>query len=300
MLQLELRVMELRQLEYLVAVAEEANFTRAAARVHISQSGVSAQIRRLEEDLGAALFDRSGRTARLTSAGEAAVSHARAVLASVRALRTSVDAVTEVVRGRLVVGMVSGCTITPLFDALGAFHRAHPGVDVALVEDTSDVLLDGVRSGAHDLALVGTAGDPPDGFEVLPIIREPIVAAVAPGHPLHGRARASIAEVCGHPLVGLPVGTGIRTVLDRSAAAAGARADVVLEASAPDAVLDLAARGFGIAVLSGSMLADQDRLHAVAVDGLTGDAVLALAWTSPSPACRALLRHCRAAFGLAG
>ena len=88
--------MELRQLEYFVAVAEEANFTRAAERVHISQSGVSAQIRQLEHDLGATLIDRSGRSATLTAAGAAALPHARAALGSVQALRHAVDEVTGV------------------------------------------------------------------------------------------------------------------------------------------------------------------------------------------------------------
>src|SRR4051794_39682532 len=122
--------MELRQLEYLVAVAEEANFTRAAERVHISQSGVSAQIRQLEKDLGATLFDRSGRTATLTGAGDAAVVHARAVLSSADALRRAVDDVTGVVRGRITLGMVTGSQIAPLFDALASFHDEHPGVEI--------------------------------------------------------------------------------------------------------------------------------------------------------------------------
>src|SRR4029079_4046340 len=100
--------MELRQLEYFVAVAEETNSTKAARRVHISQSGVSAQIRQLERDLGAELFDRSERTATLTVAGAAALEHARATLASAEAVRVAVDDVNGLVRGRLVVGMVTG------------------------------------------------------------------------------------------------------------------------------------------------------------------------------------------------
>src|ERR1022692_1262994 len=116
--------MELRQLEYFIAVAEEANFTRAAARVHISQSGISAQIRQLERDLGVMLFDRSGRCASLTTAGRAALEHARNALASVDAVRQAVDEVNGLIRGRLVVGMVTACTVTPLFDALAAFHLA--------------------------------------------------------------------------------------------------------------------------------------------------------------------------------
>src|SRR6202158_5067951 len=120
--------MELRQLEYFIAVAEEANFTRAAERVHISQSGISAQIRQLERDLGADLIDRSGRTATLTPAGAAAVEHDRAPLASANAVRQAVGEVTGLIRGRLEIGMVTGCTITPLFDALAAFSDAHPGI----------------------------------------------------------------------------------------------------------------------------------------------------------------------------
>src|SRR5450432_1442185 len=121
--------MELRQLEYFIAVAEEANFTRAAERVHISQSGVSAQVRQLERDLGATLIDRSGRTATLTAAGAAALEPARTALAA----------------------------------------------------DNSDRLIEGVRSGATDLALIGAAGSGPAGLEVLPIVSERLVAGVPDG-----------------------------------------------------------------------------------------------------------------------
>src|SRR3954449_11857480 len=113
--------MELRQLEYFLAVAEEANFTRAAQRVHISQSGVSAQVRALETELGAELIDRSGRVARLTEAGTAAVPYARSALDAAAALREGADAATGLSRGRLAVGMVTGCEVTPLFAAVAAF-----------------------------------------------------------------------------------------------------------------------------------------------------------------------------------
>ncbi|GAA3309129.1 hypothetical protein GCM10020295_72920 [Streptomyces cinereospinus] len=157
--------MELRQLEYLVAVAEEQNFTRAAERVHISQSGISAQIRQLERELGAELFDRSTRTVTLTVAGKAALEHARTALAAAGAVGQAVGEVTDLIRGRLTVGMVIGCTLTPLFDALAAFHKAHPGVQISLLEDSSDRLADGVRTGAVDLALIGAAtATPPTGW----------------------------------------------------------------------------------------------------------------------------------------
>ncbi|QTJ66473.1 LysR family transcriptional regulator [Rhodococcus sp. ZPP] len=289
--------MELRQLEYFVAVAEEANFTRAALRVHISQSGISAQIRQLEHDLGTTLIDRSTRTATLTAAGEAALVHAREALAAAAAVRNAVDAVNQLVRGRLVVGMVTACTVTGLFDALATFHDAHPGVEITLLEESSDQLVDRVRGGDIDLALVGTATAPPDGLEAFPIIRERLVAAVPPNHPLAGRTGVALTELCDHAIVCMPAGTGIRTVFDQACAASDIRPDIALQASAPDTVADLALRGLGVAILSESMAAAFDGLTALVLDDVEIPAVLALVWKSAaSPAVRELVRHTRRAF----
>ncbi|PJE94457.1 LysR family transcriptional regulator [Streptomyces carminius] len=294
--------MELRQLGYFVAVAEERNFTRAAERVHISQSGVSAQIRRLERELGAELFDRSARTVTLTAAGEAALGHARAALAAAEAVGRAVDEVVGLVRGRLTVGMVAGCTLTPLFDALAAFHRAHPGVELSLLEDNSDRLVAQVRDGALDLALVGAADAAPDGLEALTVVSERLVAAVPAGHPLAERRRVTLRDLVTHPIVCMPPGTGLRTVLDQACAAQHLRPAIALEAGAADAMADLAARGLGVAVLSDSMAAHyRDRLTARIIDDVETHALLALVWRSTrSPATRELLAHCRRTFAGAG
>ncbi|MFJ3667489.1 LysR family transcriptional regulator, partial [Streptomyces sp. NPDC090106] len=193
--------MELRQLEYFVAVAEEQNFTRAADRVHISQSGVSAQIRQLERELGAELFDRSARTVTLTVAGKAALEHARAALAAAGAVGQAVGEVTGLIRGRLTVGMVIGCTLTPLFDALAAFHQAHPGVEISLLEDSSDRLVEGVRTGAVDLALIGAAAATPEGLDALTIISERLAVAVPAGHPLAKQRRVTLRDLVAYPIV---------------------------------------------------------------------------------------------------
>ena len=292
--------MDLRQLEYFVAVAEEQNFTRAAERVHISQSGVSAQIRQLERELGAELFDRAARTTTLTVAGKAALEHARAALAAARALGQAVGEVTDLIRGRLTVGMVVGCTVTPLFDALAAFHRGHPGVEISLLEDNSDRLVDGVRAGTVDLALVGTATATPAGLDALTIISERLVVAVPTGHPLAEQRRIMLRDLLTHPIVCMPPGTGIRTVFDRACAAQGRQPVIALQASAPDAIADLASRGLAVAILSNSMAAHyRDRLVARVIEDVDTPALLALIWqTSRSPAVRELLAHCRRAFGV--
>jgi DNA-binding transcriptional LysR family regulator len=291
--------MELRQLEYFVAVAEDANFTRAAQRVHVSQSGVSAQIRQLERDLGAPLIDRSGRVATLTGAGAAALPHARAALAAAAAVRQAVDDVTGLLSGRIVVGMVTACTIAPLFDALGAFHLAHPGIEIALVEGNSDWLVEQVRTGAADMALIGAAGAPPEGLDALTIISEGLVAAVPVGHPLAGNKAATLTEVTRYPIVSLPPGTGVRAVFDQDCAAQGRRPDIAFQASAPGAVADLASRGLGVAILTETMAAGfSGQLTAVVIKDSVTPALLALVWAgAESPALRELLVQARQAFG---
>ena len=289
--------MELRQLEYFVAVAEEANFTRAAERVHISQSGVSAQVRALETELGAELFDRSARTARLTAAGAAALAHARQALAAAGALRQSVDDVSGLVRGHLTVGMITGCEVAPLFDALAAFHRAHPTIEIALQEDNSDRLIENVRSGSADIALVGVPAKPPDGLAAQVIVSEGLVALVPGDHPLADQASTTLAVLTTYPIVSLPLGTGIRSVFDQACAQAGLGREIALEATAPGAVADLAARGLGVAVLSASMAAGYRKLRAVAIVDVPIPVLLALVWRpQASPALRAMLPHCRRAF----
>ena len=298
--------MELRQLEYFVAVAEERSFTRAAARVHISQSGVSAQIKALERELGAELIARptgsGSRSVGLTAAGASALGHARAALAAAGALGHAVDEVSQVVRGSLTVGMVVGCAVLPLFEALARFHTAHDGVALLLAEDGSDRLIEQVRAGALDIALVGVAGQLPAGLAGLTLVSERLAAVVPAGHWLArgGRSSATLAEVAAHGLIALPPGTGIRTVLDRACAAQGLSPSIALEASAPEAVLALAALGLGVGVLSETTARTDDAaIHALPIDDVELPALLALVWSpSPSPAVLAFVADCGAAFGL--
>lgn len=293
--------MELRQLEYFVAVAEEANFTRAAERVHISQSGISAQIRQLEREMGAELIDRSTRVARLTVAGEAAFEHAKTALAAARATKEAVGEVTGVIRGRVRVGMVSGCTVSALFEALAAFSRDHPGVTLTVTEGISGDLVDAVRLGRLDLALVGVPVAPPVDLESLTVVSEDLVVLVPPGHRLAGRASVALSDLVEERLISMPQGTGIRGVLDLAFAKHGVPGAVAIEASAPPAVADLARRGLGVAVLSDSMATIAPDLRSIPLRGVDLPAILALTWSpTPSAAVQALVRHCDRSFSAIG
>ena len=295
--------MELRQLEYFVAVVEEANFTRAAERVHVSQSGVSAQIRQLEGELGQSLLDRSARTVRVTAAGAAILPFVRAALAGVAATRTTADELTGLIRGRVAVGMVTACTIVTLFDVLADFHGRYPGIEIALNEDSSDQLIDGVRNGRFDVALLGTAADLPAGIESQTVADERLVAAVPFSHPLSSERTISLASLAQYPLVTLPAGAGVRTAFDTACATAGVRVRVALEASAPDTVAGLSERGLGVAILSETMAsARRETLHAIVITDPPLRSRLELAWPATEvagPAARAFIESARVAFRVA-
>ncbi|MCI3929076.1 LysR family transcriptional regulator [Streptomyces sp. AN091965] len=179
--------MELRQLRYFLTVVEEANFTRAAARLHVAQPGVSAQVRQLERELGQRLLDRSGRTVTVTEAGAAVLPYARAALAAVEGMRQTADEFTGLLRGRVTIGVVSG-SATGVFgvaELLADFHDDHPHVEIALTEDTSERMLAALRAGELDIALVGpTADTPPQGILWDIVVDEPLAAVVAEGDPL--------------------------------------------------------------------------------------------------------------------
>ena len=167
-----------------------------------------------------------------------------------------------------------------------------------MIEANSDQLIARVRDGEIDVALVGVAGEPPEGLEAFPIVSEPIVAAVALDHPLAGKRHVALATACTYPIVTMPEGTGIRTVFDQACAANGVSAEVMLEATASATVADLASRGLGVAILSSSIAAGRsDILKSIALDDIPSLATLAFVWTrNESPALRELLRHLSASF----
>jgi DNA-binding transcriptional LysR family regulator len=136
----------------------------------------------------------------------------------------------------------------------------------------------------------------PQRLKGFPVISERLVAAVPAGHPLARRRRVVLADIATHPVICLPEGSGIRTVFDRGCAARGVRPDIALEASAPSAVADLAARGLGVAILSASMV-DEGALRGLEIADLDASTLLAIIWrNTDAPALRELVRSCRAAF----
>jgi DNA-binding transcriptional LysR family regulator len=229
----------------------------------------------------------------LTAAGEAVLPLARAALAAAAGVRIAVDEVAGLLRGRVAVGVVPSVSGW-LADALADFHAEHPGVEITLVEDTSDALLDGVRAGRLDLALAGVAGPAPNDLETATVADEDLVAAVNAGHRLAGRRAVTLRALREETLIALPRGTGGRTALERGFAAIGLVPRVALEAGDPRVLMDLARRGLGVAIVPASA---PDDLHVLAIRPRLRSR-LELVWrggAETSPAARELVVRTRRA-----
>jgi DNA-binding transcriptional LysR family regulator len=287
--------MELRQLEYFVAVAEEANFTRAARRAHVAQPAVSTQVARLEKELGQQLLDRSRREVRLTAAGEAVLPYARAALTAVHDARLAVEELGDLVRGSVAIGTVTAHNLD-MPALLAAFSGAHPAVEITLGTDDSDALIDGVQSGRLDLVIASVgSGEVPDGLSVEVTTDESIEAVVGKGDPWRNRSSVPVAALAERPLITLPVGTGIRRRLDEACAAAGVAVRIAFEASTPIELAELAERGLGVAIVPQSVSRTRAGVHAIAITPeLRGRLVLAWRASGPmSPAARVLVGMAR-------
>lgn len=245
--------MELRQLTHFVAVAEERHFTRAAHRLHIVQSGLSASIRGLERELGTRLFTRSTRQVALTEAGRVLLTEARRVLAAADAARDAVVAVQGLLRGRLRVGIMQSMRGLPLAPALADLHAAHPGVELELRQAASAELAARVRDAALDLAFVALPSAP-DGVVLTRLMDVPMVVACPAGHRLADRAGpVTLAELSGDDFVDMPAGWGARILVDAAFTTAGLARRIPFEVGDVGALLDLVAQRLGVAIVPGHL-----------------------------------------------
>ncbi|OHV31566.1 MULTISPECIES: LysR family transcriptional regulator [Pseudofrankia] len=250
--------MEPRRLEHFLAVAEEGGFTRAAARLHMVQSGVSASIRSLERELGVDLFERTTQHVELTEAGRALVPEARRVLGAVRQARQVVTEVREGARGTFSLGILHSLTPGSVLAALAAFRAEHPYVQVQLATPdpaaaTSHAAM--VRAGELDLAVLITTGPVRD-LRLHALHTGTVALACAVDHPLaaSGRAALTLEEAAGLDLIEFPTGWGVRAAVDKAFAAAGlAERGTQVELSDLATVVDLVRYRIGCAFVPASL-----------------------------------------------
>jgi DNA-binding transcriptional LysR family regulator len=243
--------MDLRQLEFFSAVAGELNFTRAADRLTIAQSAVSAGVRSLESELGVELFDRSRRQIRLTSTGELLLPKVREALDAVNEVRDVAQLSTQAITGSIVIGLMTSVTLVNVPRLLGLYRTAHPGVGVRLraARRGSADLVDELATGELDLAFLALSGAVPSTLSAVPLASSPMVLVVPTGHPL-GRSRSvALADLAAEEFVDLPPGYASRQIVDDAFAAAGIERRVMIEVSDIGTAAEYVTNGLGVALL---------------------------------------------------
>ncbi|MFF5499547.1 LysR family transcriptional regulator [Streptomyces aquilus] len=240
--------MEMRQLRHFMAVVTEGSFTAAARAELIVQSALSTSIRNLERELGADLFDRTGRRVVLTEAGRALLPRARALLAGADAARDAVAAVAGLTAGRVAIGTIQTLTCVDLPAELAAFHRDLPGVQVSVRDATVSELTEALRAGELDLAyLAPDARALPEGLTAYATWHEELVLITAPGHPLAEAGRTLIKDLAEEPFVDFRAGTGLETAVRRLAAHCGLERRITCDVTQAGLLVELVRAGIGVA-----------------------------------------------------
>lgn len=245
--------MELRQLQYALQIATEKNFSRAAEKLHIAQPSLSQQLSKLEKELGVLLFQRNTSSVELTHAGASFVSKARDILDAVELLKQEMSDISQLRKGKVIVGSmpITGSHLLP--HVLPAFRENYPDIEITLLEDSSMNLEKLTASGKSDLSLLSLPLQEPS-LSFIEIGEERIDLAVPKDHPLALRDPASsppikLEELADESFVVLKKGQGFRKLTFDLCQAAGFEPKVVFESNNMETVQSLVATGMGITLV---------------------------------------------------
>jgi len=239
---------DLVDLRLFVAIAEERNLTRGAARACLAPSSASHRLRRLEEALSTPLFERQARGLELTRAGEALLRNARQVFASIEQMHADLSPYASGIRGHVSLWANTHATHTFLPDDLAGFLKHHPQVSVSLEERTSAEIVLAVASGEIEVGVLADAGSSA-GVELTPYRQDRLVLIVPHGHALSARAQVGFAEVLDYAFVMLHAGSAIHTFTMNAAAALGRHLDVRIQVRSFEAVCRMVGAGVGIGLV---------------------------------------------------
>jgi LysR family hydrogen peroxide-inducible transcriptional activator len=237
--------MELHQLRYFCAVVRTGSFTRAALEEGVAQPSLSQQIGKLEQSMGAKLFDRLGRTVQLTEYGRTLLPQALAILRQVNQARSTLESLRRSVGGHLSVGCIP--TLTPYFLAprLSDFARRFPDVELRLVEETTPKLVELLQAGKLDLALVGLPVNSPE-MLCSELFQEPILVVVGTGHRLAPQDKVKLADLRGERMLLLKEGHCFRDDALRICKRARLPFHPMFETDQLSSIFPMVASGLGI------------------------------------------------------
>ncbi|WP_027417922.1 LysR family transcriptional regulator [Aneurinibacillus terranovensis] len=240
--------MEIRQLQYAIAIATEKSFSKAAEKLHLAQPSLSQQIAKLEKELGVILFERSTNSIRLTHAGERFIASSLEILDKMEQLKKEMQDVAELTQGELTIGSlpITGAHILPL--VLPVFKRSYPGVHIRLLEEKTLELEQLTARGTAEMSLL-TLPVREANLEWEEIVDEEICLAVPPDHPLSGAGEVDFGQLKDEPFIMLKEGQGFRHLALHWCEKAGFTPKVVFESTNIETVQSLVAAGMGIAFI---------------------------------------------------
>lgn len=258
--------MELRHLRYLLAVADHGNFTRAAEALHVSQPTLSQQIKQLEREVGATLLDRSGRTVRLTDAGEAYARHGRLAIQGIDAAQRAVHDVQDLTRGHLRIAMTPTITAYLIGPLVRQFHAQHPGVTLTVIETTQDLIEADLLADRIDLG-IAFAGRHAAGVSASALFTETLSLVVGTAHPHHPRVETfAIEELPTQPLALLSRDFATRNYIDEFFAAQNVTPHIAIEANSISALIEFVRLGTLATVLPDAITQARSDLHPIRPD----------------------------------
>ncbi|WP_027682025.1 LysR family transcriptional regulator [Rhizobium leguminosarum] len=273
--------MELRHLRYFLAVAEEGNFTRAAAKLGIGQPPLSQQIRDLEREVGAALFHRVPHGAELTAAGAAFLGEAKASLAAAEKAKLAAQSANRGETGRLSLGFTASSAFNPVVSTtIRRFRARWPEVQLSLTEMNTLALMQKLERGELDATFMRPSLDDPTGIRLRRLPDEPMVIALPASHPLARRSKLPLAALADEPFILFPrlVGLSLYDDVVLACRKAGFELTVAQEAPQISSVVNLVAADLGVSIVPASI--SQIKLEGVAyrpIEGPPAVARLALA-----------------------
>ncbi len=260
---------ELRRLETFVTVADERSFSRAAQRLHVVQSAVSATIKTLERELAVTVFDRTAHRVELTDAGRALLPEARRTLAAAGAARDAIDEFRGGLRGVVRLGVMLSqrqpWRAVNVPRLLSSFGRDHPNVEVELRQAPSAEHAADLRAGRLDLAYVALPRVAAEGLELTPLSTLEMQLLVPAGHRLAGRASVELGALADEPFADGPAGWGIRMGIDRAFAAANATRRVVYTMSELRSLVEFVHYGLAVTILPRELITPADDVCAVPI-----------------------------------
>ncbi|MCQ4617952.1 LysR family transcriptional regulator [Corynebacterium sp. CCUG 65737] len=284
--------MELQHMRYVVAVAEEGSFTRAAERCFVVQSALSHQINALEREIGVRLFARSSRRVEVTAAGQAFIVAARESLAAAeRAIADAAEA-AGTVRGELRIGVIPTVAAVDLPELLARFHAQHPDVRISLQSGGSNEFIADIKSGRLHAAFMGLPdSEVPVELAHRKLSAERLVAVIPASHRLAGRRSVKLCDLQDETFVDFPSGSAGREQTDEAFRKAGLARTVSFEAMSVEHFSGFIQQGLGVALLSSRVVPEAASIKQVTVtDGPHRSEYLAWNDFNPSPATTAFVR----------